>query len=92
MANSHTRNRNSIPKGNIDLGKLIHAFEVTNRTLNKSPKTTAWHTNNLRLFKDFLLGRSYSLAIGDIGLQEAREYIENTYCTFRRERSTKVIR
>ena len=54
---------------------MIHAFEIRNRTLNRSPKTTAWYSNNLRLFKDFLVANGYSLAIGDIGIQKVREYI-----------------
>jgi site-specific recombinase XerD len=64
-----------MPRGNTGLGELIHAFEITNRTLNRSPKTTAWHSNNLRLFKDFLVAQGSSLAISDVGIQEAREYI-----------------
>lgn len=75
MAASHTGNQDSMPRGTIGLGELIHAFEITNRTLNRSPKTTAWHSSNLRLFKDFLAARGSSLAISDIGIQEAREYI-----------------
>ena len=75
MATRQTTGHESTSRGKADLGRLIHAFEVTNRTLNKSPKTTAWYSNNLRLFKDYLLARGHSLAIDDIGLDEVREYV-----------------
>lgn len=75
LQTKQTRKYGSTPRGRVDLGGLIHAFEVTNRTLNKSPKTTAWYSNNLRLFKDFLMRHGYSLTIDDIGLEEAREYV-----------------
>jgi len=64
-----------VPKDQTTLDQLIWAFEVRNRTLNRSPKTTSWDSNNLRLFKNFLEAHGYSLAIGDIGIQVVREYI-----------------
>jgi len=75
LATKQTRQHGPTSEGKLDLVRLIHAFEVTNRTLNKSPKTTAWYSNNLRLFKDYLTARGHSLAIDDIGLEEAREYV-----------------
>jgi site-specific recombinase XerD len=75
LAIRQTTGHESTLRGKTDLGRLIHAFEVTNRTLNKSPKTTAWYSNNLRLFKDHMIARGHSLAIDDIGLEEAREYV-----------------
>jgi len=64
-----------VPKDQTTLDQLIWAFEVRNRTLNRSPKTTSWYSNNLRLFKNFLEAHGYSLAIGDIGIEVVREYI-----------------
>jgi site-specific recombinase XerD len=64
-----------VPKDQITLDRLIWAFEVRNRTLNRSPRTTSWYSNNLRLFKNFLEAHDYSLAIGDIGIEVVREYI-----------------
>jgi site-specific recombinase XerD len=75
MARHRDKKWEEISKGTTDIGRLIYAYEIRNKTLNRSPKTTAWYSNNLRLFKDFLVANGYSLAIGDIGIQEVREYI-----------------
>ena len=64
-----------ISKQTTDLGRLIYAFEIRNKTLNRSPKTTAWYSNNLRLFIGFLRQRGHSLSIDDIGVKEIREFI-----------------
>jgi integrase/recombinase XerC/integrase/recombinase XerD len=71
----HETNSGRTSRDKTDIVTLIHAFEVANKVLNKSPKTTAWYSNNLRLFKDFLQGGGYSLSIGDIGMQEVRDYV-----------------
>lgn len=75
MARGHNRRWEHISKEKIGLETLVHAFEVQNRTLNSSPKTVTWYSNNLRLFKDFLKANGYSLEIGKIGLPEVRDYI-----------------
>ena len=75
MAARQTRRHAPKSEAKLDLVRLIHAFEVTNRAANKSPKTTAWYSSNLGLFKDFLIARGHSLAIDDVGLEEAREYV-----------------
>jgi integrase/recombinase XerC len=64
-----------IAKDKASLEKLIHAFEVRNRTLNRSLKTIAWYSNNLRLFERFLKAKGYSAELGRVGLPEVRDYI-----------------
>ena len=75
MADKLGKRWQHVARDQTTLDQLIRAFELRNRTLNRSPKTTAWYSNNLRLFRGFLESQGYSLAIGDIGIQVVREYI-----------------
>lgn len=77
MANKIGKTWQQVPKDQITLDRLIWAFGGRKRTLNRSPRTTSWYSNNLRLFKNFLEERDYSLAIGDIGIEVVREYIQH---------------
>jgi len=79
MRGAHKRGER---RKNIELPQLIAAFEVRNRALNRSPKTTTWYSANLRIFQNFLQSNGFSTFIDDIGLDEARHfiiYLQNKY-------------
>jgi site-specific recombinase XerD len=75
VAKGRSRRWEHISKQKTTLEKLIHAFEVRNRTLNRSLKTIAWYSNNLRLFEEFLKAKGYSSELGRVGFPEVRDYI-----------------
>lgn len=64
-----------VTKDRTTLDKLVQAFEVRNRASNRSPKTVAWYSNNLRLFLEFLQREGDSLELGEVGLAEVRQFI-----------------
>lgn len=75
LAKGRSQRREYVSKEKTSLEKLIYTFEVRNRTLNRSPKTIAWYSNNLCLFKEFLEANCYCLGLGRVGLPEVRAYI-----------------
>lgn len=71
------RNRRweELNKANIPLSKLIECYEIFNLTEGKSPKTISWYTETLVTFEKFLRNSRESTLLGDIGIQEVREFI-----------------
>jgi integrase/recombinase XerC/integrase/recombinase XerD len=59
-------------KSEIPLTDLKRAFEVYNRTTNKSPRTIHWYNEKLELFQRFL---GPEAVLADIGVQSARSFI-----------------
>lgn len=74
---SGKRNRRweELNKANIPLSKLIECYEIFNLTEGKSPKTISWYTDTLVTFEKFLWNSRESTLLGDIGIQEVREFI-----------------
>ena len=58
-----------------DIEMLVDAFELRNRSLNRSDATTRWHTDNLRDFIGFLHSQNHSGRISDITRKTIRAYL-----------------
>ena len=61
-------------KSNMPLSRLIRHYETFNQTEGKSPKTISWYNNNMLTFETFLERSSRSTMLGDVGIDEAREF------------------
>jgi integrase/recombinase XerC len=59
-------------KSQTPLTELARAFEVYNRTTNKSPRTVHWYNDKLELFNRFLGGRG---VLADVTIPTVRSYI-----------------
>jgi len=64
-----------LDKANMPLSRLIRHYETFNQTEGKSPKTISWYTDNLLTFETFLERSGRSTLLGDVGIDEVREFI-----------------
>jgi site-specific recombinase XerD len=54
---------------------LIRIYETFNQAEGKSPKTISWYTFTLLTFEEFLMNGGKSTSLGDVGVEQAREFI-----------------
>lgn len=64
-----------VEKASIPLERLIETFLIHKTSEGKSHRTIQWYAQSLRFFLGFLESQGRSDQLGEVGEQEAREFI-----------------
>ena len=58
-----------------NLSEFIDYYEICNRAEDKSPKTVAWYSANLRSFHNYLKSRHLPDTLDNIDIKVLRQYV-----------------